>query len=69
MKTLEGNELTCYLDGNGFKIVGLNFDNCDIEDSSEEEIYETIYALIQSRSPEYVASFGNALIDKLNKLS
>lgn len=51
LKTLEGQELTCYLDGSGFKIVGLTFDNCDIEDSSEEEIYETIYALIQSRSP------------------
>lgn len=61
--------MTCYLDGSGFKIVGLNFDNCDIEDSSEEEIYETIYALIQSKSPGYTESFGNALVDKLNKLS
>lgn len=67
LKTLEGKELTCFLDGNGFKIVGLNFDSCDSDDG--EEVFETIYALIQKHSPGYTESFGNALIEKLNKLS
>lgn len=65
--TLEGKEMTCFLDDSGFKIVGFNFDSCDIEDN--DEIYETIYALIQSHSTGYTKSFGNALVDKLNKLS
>jgi len=68
VQTLEGKELTCFLDGSGFKIVGFHFDSCDNEDLSDE-IFETIYALIQSYSPAYTASFGNALVDKLNKLS
>lgn len=67
LKTLEGKELTCFLDGNGFKIVGLNFDSCDSDDG--EEVFETIYALIQKHSPGYTESFGNALIEKLSKLS
>lgn len=69
VKTLEGKELTCFLDSSGFKIVGLNFDSCDNEDGADDETYETIYALIQSHSPGYTKSFGNALVDKLNKLS
>lgn len=68
VQTLEGKELTCFLDGSGFKIVGNNFDNCDNEDNTEG-VFETIYALIQSYSPGYTVSFGNALVDKLNKLS
>lgn len=68
VQTLEGKELTCFLDGSGFKIVGFNFDECDNEDNAEE-VFETIYALIQSYSPAYTESFGNALVDKLNKLS
>lgn len=67
LKTLEGQELTCFLDSSGFKIVGFNFDSCDSDDS--EEVFETIYALIQSHSPGYTKSFGNALVDKLSKLS
>lgn len=68
LQTLEGKELTCFLDGSGFKIVGVGLDSCDNEDNSEET-FETIYALIQSHSPAYTESFGNALVDKLNKLS
>lgn len=67
MKTLEGKELCSFLDGSGFKIVGKAFDSCEIEDN--EQSYETIYALIQSHSPAYTQSFGNALVDKLNELS
>lgn len=46
LQTLEGKELTCFLDGSGFKIVGDGLDSCDNEDNSEET-FETIYALIQ----------------------
>jgi hypothetical protein len=67
LKTLEGKELCSFLDGSGFKIVGKSFDSCEIEDN--ELTYETIYALIQSHSPAYTQSFGNALVDKLNELS
>lgn len=67
LKTLEGKELTCLLDGSGFKIVGFSFDCCDEEDNSES--YETIYALIQSFSPAYTQSFGNALVEKLKEIS
>lgn len=67
VKTLEGKELCSFLDGSGFKIVGFTFDSCENDES--EEVFETIYALIQSYSPAYTQSFGNALVDKLNKLS
>ncbi|CRK88234.1 CLUMA_CG002015, isoform A [Clunio marinus] len=69
LQTLEGKEFTCFLDAAGFKIVGFNYDCCDNEDTCDDTIYETIYALIQSHSPAYTQSFGNALVDKLTKLS
>jgi len=52
----------------GFQIVGNQFDSCD-DDDETEEAYETIYALIQQRSPKYRESFGNSLINALNKLA
>jgi Protein of unknown function (DUF727) len=67
---LEGKELTCFLDSTGFKTVGFSFDSCDFDESEDtEQVYETIYAFIESHSPAYTQSFGNALVDKLNKLS
>lgn len=67
LQTLEEEKLTCFLDNSGFKIVGLNFDSCDNED--DNAVYETIQSLIQTLSPAYTQSFGNALVDKLSKLS
>lgn len=54
----------------GFKIVSEGMYNEINEDcSASQPAYETIYALLQSISPLYIKSFGNSLINSLNKLS
>lgn len=67
--TAEDKTFTVLLDALGFKIVSHAIDSCDekIEDESDE-VYETIYALLQKHSDEYIKRFGNALIDKLEKI-
>lgn len=49
-----------------FQIVGHKFD--EIEEGREPKYFETIYALLDTVSPEYRSSFGDALIRKLNQL-
>lgn len=65
MITFENKTFTVLLDSVGFKIVSNSIDSCDDEES---ETYETIYALLQKHSDEYIKRFGTALIDKLEKM-
>lgn len=50
----------------GFRIVGEKFD--DNQENSNSKYYETIYALLDSMSPGYTKSFGEALVRKLSSL-
>ncbi|RMX59971.1 GSK3-beta interaction protein [Pocillopora verrucosa] len=50
----------------GFRIVGEKFD--DNQENSNSKYYETIYALLDSTSPGYTKSFGEALVRKLSSL-
>lgn len=67
LTTKEEKNFTLLLDKSGFKIVGHKLDSCDDEDESDE-YFETIYALLQKHSEGYIKSFGNSLIDKLEKI-
>lgn len=49
-----------------FQIVGEKFD--DNQENSNSKYYETIYALLDSTSPGYTKSFGEALVRKLSSL-
>lgn len=64
--TAEDKTFTVLLDAQGFKIVSNTIDSCDEDES--DQVYETIYALLQMHSEEYIKRFGNALIDKLEKI-
>lgn len=65
--TKEEKIFTLLLDSKGFKIVSqTKLDTCDEDET--DETYETIYALLQVHSEEYIKSFGNQLIDKLEKI-
>ncbi|KAG5670915.1 hypothetical protein PVAND_001144 [Polypedilum vanderplanki] len=62
---LEGKTMTVLLDNNGFHIVSLEHNSIDEETS--ETTYETIYALLQAHSEQFINSFGNALVSALEK--
>ena len=48
-----------------FQIVG---DKFDLDEKPSDKWFETIYALLDSHSPEYRKSFGDALFTKLSNL-
>ncbi|OXU22828.1 hypothetical protein TSAR_013605 [Trichomalopsis sarcophagae] len=73
LTTLEGLEFCVRLSPQGFSIVG-NRHNCtdNAKNDSEDddgEYYETIYSLLNVISPQYRNSFGNSLLDRLQRLS
>lgn len=66
LTTLEGRAFCVRLSAQGFQIVGERHDCADIE-KEESPFFETIYALLDSVSPDYKVSFANTLIDKLQE--
>ena len=51
------------------QIVGEKFDHFDEnQENKESRYYETMYALLDSISPGYTQSFGDALVQKLSSL-
>jgi hypothetical protein len=66
LTTKEDKKFTLLLDKNGFKIV--SNESYDSIDDESDEVFETIYALLQKNSEGYIKSFGNSLIDKLEKI-
>lgn len=65
--TLEGDDLCVQLSASGLCIVGNTFDDTSLE-KSNGQLYESIHALLDSRSPKYRESFGNELQMKLLEL-
>lgn len=57
-ETFEQKRLTIRLSGDGYQIIGNDFNRIDDEKAVP---YETPYALLNQISPGYVESFGNAL--------
>ena len=66
LTTLEGTKLRLMLSLEGFRVTGTIHNSCDVKD--EDEVYETIYALLQTHSPKYVNSFAASLVAALNTL-
>lgn len=64
--TLEGLRFCIELSAAGFAIVGNRHDDTS---NAGNECFETPYGLLDFVSPQYKNSFGNALLDKLKKLS
>lgn len=65
IETLEGEKFCIELSGNGFRICGKAYDVHNLE---EEQYFETPYSLLNKVSPLFCSSFGNTLLDKLNRL-
>lgn len=65
LTTLEKKDYCIELSAQGFKIVGHSF---DCNNTPEEEVYETPYALLNKISGLFQTSFGNQLFQKLTEL-
>lgn len=63
--TKEEKNFCIQLSSAGFKIVGLNWDENDLDG---EEVFETPYSLLNSVSPSFSSSFASALCEKLKHL-
>lgn len=66
LTTLESKNYCIELSASGFRVAGFGFDMTDIEGG---DCFETPYSLLNSISPQFHNSFGNALLMKLNNLS
>lgn len=66
LTTLEGNKLCVMMSMEGFRVTGVIHNCCDVK--NEDEVYETMYALLQTHSPRYVSSFAGTLAMALNNL-
>lgn len=64
LETKEREKYCIELTSQGFHIVGRKYDT--IEDENATEYYETIYALLDSISPQYRQLFGESLVAKLS---
>lgn len=65
VETVEKKRFCVKLAGNGFQIVGYQFDQSDLEDGM---CFETPQSLMSSISPGFVNSFGQELSNKLAEL-
>lgn len=63
--TIEDEKYCVLLGPSGFKVVGRAHNNTALE-STNQDFFETPYALLSSISQSYSQSFGNLLIKKLN---
>ncbi|XP_035023328.1 GSK3-beta interaction protein isoform X2 [Hippoglossus stenolepis] len=66
VQTREGNRYCLELTEAGLRVVGYAFDQVD-EDLSNQ-YHETVYSLLDSLSPGYREAFGNALLQRLERL-
>ncbi|ESO83978.1 hypothetical protein LOTGIDRAFT_184022 [Lottia gigantea] len=64
--TLEGETYCVELSLQGFRIVGSEYDTIDQNINCRH--FETIYSLLDSVSPNYRQTFGDALMKKLSML-
>ncbi|XP_018619583.1 GSK3-beta interaction protein [Scleropages formosus] len=66
VKTREGNRYCLELTEAGLRVVGYEFDHVD--DTLTCQYHETVYSLLDSLSPGYREAFGNALLQRLERL-
>ncbi|XP_071376962.1 GSK3-beta interaction protein [Centroberyx affinis] len=66
VETREGNRYCLELTEAGLRVVGYAFDQVD-EDLSTQ-YHETVYSLLDTLSPGYREAFGNALLQRLERL-
>ncbi|GLD62440.1 GSK3-beta interaction protein [Lates japonicus] len=66
VETREGNRYCLELTEAGLRVVGYAFDQVD-EDLSNQ-YHETVYSLLDTLSPGYREAFGNALLQRLERL-
>lgn len=66
VETREGNRYCLELTDTGLRVVGYAFDQVDEELSNQ--YHETVYSLLDTLSPGYREAFGNALLQRLERL-
>ncbi|XP_012673163.1 GSK3-beta interaction protein isoform X2 [Clupea harengus] len=66
VETREGNRYCLELSEAGLRVVGLGFDQVD--ETMTTQYHETVYSLLDSLSPGYREAFGNALLQRLERL-
>lgn len=62
LETLESRKVCVEICANGFRIVGNEFDNADLD---KMDYYETPYSLLNTISPMFSESFRDELMEKL----
>ncbi|XP_065144631.1 GSK3-beta interaction protein isoform X2 [Paramisgurnus dabryanus] len=66
VETREGHRYCLELTEAGLRVVGHTFDQVD--DGLSTQYHETVYSLLDSLSPGYREAFGNALLQRLERL-
>ncbi|KAM6960764.1 GSK3-beta interaction protein [Aplochiton taeniatus] len=66
VETREGNRYCLELTEAGLRVVGYAFDHVD--EGLSTQYHETIYSLLDHLSPGYREAFGNALLQRLERL-
>ncbi|KAF4084035.1 hypothetical protein AMELA_G00124130 [Ameiurus melas] len=66
VETREGKRYCLELSEAGLRVVGYTFDQVDPGLSTQ--YHETVYSLLDSLSPGYREAFGNALLQRLERL-
>lgn len=66
VETREGNRYCLELTEAGLRVVGYAFDQVD--ESLSTQYHETVYSLLDTLSPGYREAFGNALLQRLERL-
>ncbi|XP_007549374.1 GSK3-beta interaction protein-like [Poecilia latipinna] len=66
VETREGNRYCLELTEAGLRVVGYAFD--EVNEELNTQYHETVYSLLDTLSPGYREAFGNALLQRLEKL-
>ncbi|XP_006786165.1 GSK3-beta interaction protein [Neolamprologus brichardi] len=66
VETREGNRYCLELTEAGLRVVGYAFDQVD--ENLTTQYHETVYSLLDTLSPGYREAFGNALLQRLERL-
>ncbi|KAJ7988631.1 hypothetical protein DPEC_G00311220 [Dallia pectoralis] len=66
VETREGNRYCLELNEAGLRVVGYAFD--EVDESLSTQYHETVYSLLDTLSPGYREAFGNALLQRLERL-
>uniref|UniRef100_A0A8C1SV02 Gsk3b interacting protein n=1 Tax=Cyprinus carpio TaxID=7962 RepID=A0A8C1SV02_CYPCA len=66
VETREGQRYCLELTEAGLRVVGHGFDQVD--EGLSSQYHETVYSLLDSLSPGYREAFGNALLQRLERL-